>query len=94
LEGEEDIQDVIDKSLEKVQLEHRPASKSMRDSEGQLSRNSPALEDTKGRKKKGRPPKNVIEADYESSTAADGRRKQVGKAASVTPSLNGDKVAG
>ncbi len=62
----------------------------MRDSEGQSSRNSPALEETKGRKKKGRPPKNSVEVDYEPSMLTNGKRKRGGKAMSVTPSLNGD----
>ncbi len=88
MENDEDIQDVIEKSREKVQ--RRATSKLMRDSEGQSSRNSPVLEEMRGRKKKGRPPKNAIEVDYEPSTPSNGKRKRGGKAASVTPSLNGD----
>lgn len=60
----------------------------MRDSEGQSSRNSPALEETKGKRKKGRPPKNPVE-DYD-TPLSNGKRKRGGKATSVTPSLNGD----
>ncbi|KAI5119788.1 hypothetical protein M0805_006586 [Coniferiporia weirii] len=82
LEGEEDIQEVIEKTREKSQ--RRAASKLLRDSEGQSSRNSPAVEETRGRKKKGRPPKNV-EAEYE--PLVNGKRKRGNKAASVTPSV-------
>ncbi|KAH8103254.1 SNF2-family ATP dependent chromatin remodeling factor snf21 [Phellopilus nigrolimitatus] len=87
LEGEEDIQDVMEKSREKTQ--RRGVSKLIRDSEGQSSRNSPAIEETRGRKKKGRPPKNV-EVDYEPSTSVNGKRKRGGKATSVTPSVIDD----
>ena len=88
MENEEDIQDVLEKSREKVQ--RRAASKIMRDSEGQSSRNSPVIEEPvpKGRKKKGRPPKNAVEPEYD--TPVNGKRKRGGKAVSVTPSLNGD----
>lgn len=61
----------------------------MRDGEGQSSRNSPAIEETRNRKKKGRPPKNpVVEVDYD--LPVNGKRKRVGKAASVTPSVIDD----
>ena len=82
LEGEEDFQDVLERSREKAQ--RRTANKLMRDSEGQSSRNSPAVDDGRGRKKKGRPPKNA-ETDFEPS-GSNGKRKR-GKAASVTPSV-------
>ena len=84
------MQDIIEKSREKAQ--RRAASKLMRDSEGQSSRNSPAIEEPKVKKKKGRPPKNPVEVDYEPSPSAssNGKRKRAIKASSVTPSLNGD----
>ena len=63
LEGEEDLDEVLEKAREKSQ--RRAANKLLRESEGQSSRNSPAVEETRGRKKKGRPPKNPQpEVDY------------------------------
>ena len=54
LEGEEDLQEVIERSKEKAN--RRAVSKAMRDSEGISSRNSPALgaaDVEKPKKKKG-----------------------------------------
>ena len=80
--------DIIEKSREKAK--RRAESKLMRDSpEGQSSRNSPALEELKGKREKGRPPKNPVEADYEPALS-NGKRKRYGKTMSVTPSLGGD----
>ncbi|EJD04470.1 SNF2-family ATP dependent chromatin remodeling factor snf21 [Fomitiporia mediterranea MF3/22] len=92
LEGDEDIEELIERSREKAQ--RRAANKLLRDSEGQSSRNSPAVDENRGRKKKGRPPKNaavaaVVEADYEPSIS-NGKRKRPGKPVSVTPSIADD----
>ena len=84
LEDDEDLDEVIAKARDKNQ--RRAANKLLRESEGQSSRNSPAVEEPK-RKKKGRPPKNPVE-DYE--PISNGKRKRPGKAASVTPSVVGD----
>lgn len=84
LEDDEDLDEVIAKARDKTQ--RRTANRLLRDSEGQSSRNSPAAEEPK-RKKKGRPPKNPVE-DYEA--LSNGKRKRVGKAPSVTPSIAGD----
>ena len=86
LEGEEDLQEVIERSREKAN--RRAASKILRDSDAQSSRNSPAVEETRGRKKKGRPPKNPVEIDFD--LPINGKRKRAGKAASVTPSIVDD----
>ena len=57
------MDEVLEKAREKSQ--RRAANKLLRESEGQSSRNSPAVEETRGRKKKGRPPKNPQpEVDY------------------------------
>lgn len=89
LEGEEDLDEVLEKAREKSQ--RRAANKLLRESEGQSSRNSPAVEETRGRKKKGRPPKNPQpEVDYDSPSIANGKRKRVGKPVSVTPSIADD----
>lgn len=85
LEGEEDIEDVIEKNREKTQ--RRAANKLVRESE-QSSRNSPAGEDGRGRKgKKGK--KAAIEPELE-PLLLNGKRKRGGKAISVTPSINDD----
>lgn len=84
LEDDEDIDDVIAKARDRNQ--RRAANKLLRESEGQSSRNSPAVEEPK-RKKKGRPPKNPVE-EYE--PISNGKRKRGGKAPSVTPSIAGD----
>ncbi|OCB89229.1 SNF2-family ATP dependent chromatin remodeling factor snf21 [Sanghuangporus baumii] len=88
LEGEEDLDEVIERNREKQQ--RRAANKLLRESEVQSSRNSPAA-DERPRKKKGRPPKNPQpEIDYEPSPSANGKRKRPGKPVSVTPSVVDD----
>ena len=82
LEGEEDLQDVVERAREKNQ--RRAASKLLRESEGQSSRGSPAIEERGRKGKKGR------KVDLEASPLPNGKRKRGNKAASVTPSLNED----
>lgn len=101
LEGEEDIQDVIERSREKAS--RRGTSRMVRDSEGVSSRNSPAVGVTeeKPKKKKGRPPKNAnaqasqsanqsVFEDFDGSV--NGKRKRGGKPVSVTPSIADDDL--
>ena len=56
--------------------------------DGPSSRASPATDEGRSRKKKGRPPKTVVVDDYEPSV--NGKRKRGSKAASVTPSIADD----
>lgn len=88
VEGEEDIQDFIERSEEKVS--RRAANKAMRD-EGVSNRNSPAVGGVKEKpkKKKGSPPKN---ANASHQCSRNGKRKRGGKPVSVTPSVLDDDM--
>ena len=86
MEADEDLQDVIERSREKVA--RKAVNKLIRD-DGPSSRSSPAIDEGRNRKKKGRPPKNPVIEDYEPS-GSNGKRKRGIKAASVTPSIAAD----
>lgn len=86
LEADEDIHDVMEKSREKFQ--RRTVNKLIRE-DGPSSRNSPAVDEGRARKKKGRPLKGSID-EYDASPILNGKRKRVPKAASVTPSVVDD----
>lgn len=85
MEADEDLHEVIEKSREKAQ--RKAVNKLLRE-DGPSSRASPATDEGRARKKKGRPPKNPVVDDYEPS--GSGKRKRSSKAASVTPSIADD----
>ena len=91
MEADEDLQDVIEKSREKAQ--RKAVNKLLRE-DGPSSRASPVTNEGRGRKKKGRPPKNPVVDDYEPSASGVGKRKRGPKATSVTPSIADDDDEG